>query len=109
MLDRADALEGDAARKASLEALNIPLRQEGFEAFLDEAGIAHFRHIATNKVSEFANLHRPLTPSEHKRRDLLLAFLDTCSEDELIGEFLLPMLRQLIFHRITAQTRCSFR
>lgn len=102
LLDRADALVGDEDRTASLEALNIPLRREGYEAFLDEAGIAHFRHIATNKVSEVANPHRPLTPSEQKRRDLLLAFLDTCSEDELIGDVLLPMFRQLGFHRITA-------
>ncbi|KHH89273.1 hypothetical protein PU46_23450, partial [Escherichia coli] len=42
------------------------------------------------------------TPHEIKRRTLLTAFLDTCSEDELIEEVLLPLFRQLGFHRITA-------
>ncbi|MDX1887843.1 hypothetical protein [Mycolicibacterium sp. 120270] len=37
-----------------------------------------------------------------ERRQLLEAFLDTCSEDELIEEVLLPLFRQLGFHRITA-------
>jgi hypothetical protein len=52
--------------------------------------------------SELANPHRPLTPAEAKRRSDLAAFLDTCSEDELIEEVLLPLFRQLGFHRITA-------
>jgi hypothetical protein len=52
--------------------------------------------------SELANPHRPLTPAEAKRRSDLAAFLDTCREDELIEEVLLPLFRQLGFHRITA-------
>jgi hypothetical protein len=36
-----------------------------------------------------------------KRREQLLAYLDECSEDELIEEVLLPPFRQLGFHRIT--------
>ncbi|MFB6612767.1 hypothetical protein ACFCV9_00845 [Streptomyces sp. NPDC056367] len=37
-----------------------------------------------------------------QRRSALAAFLDTCSEDELIEQVLLPMFRQQGFHRITA-------
>jgi hypothetical protein len=53
-------------------------------------------------ASELANPHRPLTVAEMKRRADLAAFLDACSEDELIEELLLPLFRQLGFHRITA-------
>lgn len=49
-----------------------------------------------------ANPHRPLAPAEVQRRHDLAAFLDTCSEDDLIEEVLLPLFRQLGFHRITA-------
>jgi hypothetical protein len=37
-----------------------------------------------------------------KKRDDLAKYLDRCSEDELIEEVLLPLFRQLGFHRITA-------
>lgn len=37
-----------------------------------------------------------------KRRSDLSTYLDHCSEDELIEEVLLPLFRQLGFHRITA-------
>ncbi len=49
-----------------------------------------------------ANPHRPLTAAEVKRRHELAAYLDKCSEDDLIEEVLLPLFRQLGFHRITA-------
>jgi hypothetical protein len=49
-----------------------------------------------------ANPHRPFTSSELKRRDQLVAYLNGCSEDELIEDVLLPLFRQLGFHRITA-------
>lgn len=102
LLDRADAMDGDDDRAKALVALNTPLRREGFEAFYDERGVAQFRHIASDKLSEFSSPHRPLTAEERKRRDLLSAYLDMCSEDALIGDILLPMFRQLGFHRITA-------
>src|SRR5262249_54936892 len=60
------------------------------------------RHIATNTIAQIESPHRPLTPSELKRQEQLLAYLDKCSEDELIEEVLLPLFRQLGFHRITA-------
>jgi hypothetical protein len=49
-----------------------------------------------------ANPHRPLTPAEVERRNELAAYLDKCSEEELIEDVLLPLFRQLGFHRITA-------
>lgn len=44
----------------------------------------------------------PVTAAETKRRQELAAYLDTCSEDELIEDVLLPLFRQLGFHRVTA-------
>jgi hypothetical protein len=61
------------------------------------------RHVGTNTVTVLAaNPHRLLTAAEVKRRQELAAYLDVCSEDELIEEVLLPLFRQLGFHRITA-------
>lgn len=102
LLDRAEATDGDPDRSLALNALNIVLAREGWAAFVDEHGIAQVRHIATNTVAQTANPHRPLTPSEIERRDQLTAYLGRCSEDELIGEILLPLFRQLGFHRVTA-------
>jgi hypothetical protein len=101
-LDRGDAQEGDPDRSQALAALNIVLAREGWEAFYDEHGMGQLRHIATNTVAEMANPHRPLTTAELKRREQLTAYLTECSEDDLIEEVLLPLFRQLGFHRITA-------
>lgn len=97
-----DAMEGDPGRSKALEELNKPLRREGYEAFYGDDNLLYIRHIGTKTVSVTNNPHRPLTPQEVKRRTLLTAFLDACSEDELIEEILLPLFRQLGFHRITA-------
>lgn len=101
-LDKGDAQDGDPDRSKALAALNIVLAREGWEAFYDEHGIGQLRHIATNTVAQMANPHRPLTPAEVERREQLTVYLDKCSEDELIEEVLLPLFRQLGFHRITA-------
>jgi len=53
-------------------------------------------------ISVATNPHRPFTPSEIKKREQLVEYLDKCSEDELIEEVLLPLFRQLGYHRITA-------
>jgi len=47
------------------------------------------------------NPHRHLTPAEIQRRDILSAYLDNCSEDDLIEDVLLPLFRELGFERIT--------
>ena len=46
--------------------------------------------------------HRPFSASELRRREQLLAYLDAASEDAMIEEVLLPLFRQLGFHRVTA-------
>ena len=102
VLDRGEAQAGDPDRGKALAALNIVLAREGWEAFYDEHGIGHLRHIATNTIAAKANPHRPLTPAEMERKNRLTQYLDKCSEDELIEVVLLPMFRQLGFHRITA-------
>jgi hypothetical protein len=102
VLDKGEAQEGDPDRSKALAALNIVLTREGWEAFYDKHGIGQLRHIATNTIAEIANPHRPMTAAELERKDQLIAYLDKCSEDELIEEVLLPLFRQLGFHRITA-------
>lgn len=102
LLDKSDAQEDDPDRTKALVALNLVLAREGWEAFYDENGVGQLRHVATNAVAQIANPHRPMTPAELERRDELIAYLGKCSEDELIEEVLLPLFRQLGFHRITA-------
>lgn len=102
VLDKGEAQEDDADRSKALAALNVVLASEGWEAFYDDNGIGQLRHIATNTVAEMANPHRPLTTAELERKDQLTAYLDKCSEDELIEEVLLSLFRQLGFHRVTA-------
>lgn len=97
-----DAMDDDPGRSKALEELNKPLMREGYEAFYGDDNLLYIRHIGTKTVSVSNNPHRPLTPHEIKRRTLLTEFLDTCSEDELIEDVLLPLFRQLGFHRITA-------
>lgn len=46
--------------------------------------------------------HRTLTASVMVKKAQLFTYLDTCSEGELIEDVLLPLVRQLGFHRITA-------
>ena len=102
LMHKSDAEPEDPDRSQSLEALNKPLSREGYEAFYGEDDFLYIRHIGTRTISTATNPHRPFTPKEVERRDLLIKYLDTCSEDELIGEVLLPLFRQLGYHRITA-------
>lgn len=102
LIDKADAQEGDPERSKALDALNKPLHREGFEAFYGEDGWLYIRHIRTQTVSAMANPHRPFTPKELDRRNKLSAYLESCSEDDLIEKILLPLFRQLGYHRISA-------
>lgn len=99
---KSDATDADPSRANALATLNTPLMREGFEAYYGDDDLLYVRHIATRTVSSAASPHRPLTPAEVKRRNQLSTYLDTCSEDVLIEEILLPMFRQLGFHRVTA-------
>lgn len=102
VLDKGDAAKDDLDRSKAIAALNVVLAREGWKAFYDEHGIGQLRHIATNTIAQMANPHRPLTPAEVARKERLTAYLERCSEDELIEEVLLPLFRQLGFHRVTA-------
>ncbi|WP_198144922.1 hypothetical protein [Pseudorhodobacter aquimaris] len=97
-----DAQPGDENRSNALAALNSVLKREGWEAFYDEDASAQLRHIKTNSIAQIVNPHRPLSPVEVARSKQLSDYLERCSEDELIEEVLLPLFRQLSFHRITA-------
>lgn len=102
VLGKNDAQQGDPDRSKALATLNTVLTREGWEAFYDEHGIGQLRHMATDTIAQMANPHRLMTPTEPERRKQLSAYLDKCAEDELIEEVLLPLFRQLGFHRITA-------
>lgn len=102
LLDRADAQPGDSERANALSKLNEVLVREGWEAFYDDLKVAQLRHVATNTIAQVANPHRPMTPAEILRKEQINEYLNRCTEDELIEGILLPLFRQLGFHRITA-------
>ena len=98
----ADALNEGRDRPHALAQLNEVLGREGYAAFYGEDGHCYLQHVDTHTVAgPAANPHRPLTPAERDRRDRLAAYLDECSEDELIEDILLPLFRQLGYHRVT--------
>jgi hypothetical protein len=103
LMDQGDATNEGPDRPSALKILNTALAREGFEAFYAEDRQCYLRHIGTKKVAGISTSpHRPLSAAEGKKRAQLEAYLDKCSEDELIQEVLLPLLRQAGFHRITA-------
>jgi hypothetical protein len=103
LMDPGDARNEGSERTGALTALNVALGREGFEAFYAADKQCHLRHIGTNTVvTPAANPHRPFSKAETARRDRLALYLDKASEDELIEEVLLPLFRQLGFHRVTA-------
>jgi hypothetical protein len=103
LMDQGDAVNEGATRPGALAILNGSLAREGFEAFYGADKLCYLRHVATNTVAmPSPNPHRPFSAAELKRREQLIAYLESASEDELIDELLLPLFRQLGFHRLTA-------
>ena len=102
LMQKSDAEPNDPDRSKALEGLNKPLSREGYEAFYGDDELLYIRHVGTKTISLAPNPHRPFTPKEIEKRDQLIAYLNQCSEDELIEEVLLPLFRQLGYHRITA-------
>ena len=102
LMHKSDAEPNDPDRSKALEELNKPLSREGYEAFYGDDELLYIRHVGTKTISLAANPHRPFTPKEIEKRDQLTSYLGQCSEDELIEEVLLPLFRQLGYHRITA-------
>ncbi|MGE9312242.1 hypothetical protein ACLOAU_11365 [Niabella sp. CJ426] len=87
---------------------------EHIEKDIDSRFSLAIRHLDNEQISRVSiipksydlnapmpNPHRPFSASENKRRNDLTAYLDKASEDELIEEILLPLFRQLGFHRIS--------
>jgi hypothetical protein len=103
LMDPADAIHEGADRPRALALLNVALAREGFEGFYAEDKQCHLRHIATKTIVPIGtNPHRPFSAAELKKREQLLSYLNVASEDQLIEEVLLPLFRQLGFHRVTA-------
>jgi hypothetical protein len=102
LMEKADAYNEDKNRLKALEELNNVLLRDNFEAFYADDNKCYLKHIPTQKVLKpSANPHRPFTNSEIKRRELIINYLGSCSEDELIEEILLPLFRQLGYYRIS--------
>lgn len=101
LMYKADALEDDPGRLKALEELNKPLSREGFRAFYDGKDQLAVEHIGTRAVSESVQPHRAFTQAELELREQIATFLSHCSEDELIEHVLVPLFRQLGFHRIS--------
>ncbi len=102
LMHKSDSEPDDPDRSLALKALNNPLSREGYEAFYGEDDLLYIRHIGTKTISTAASPHRPFTPKEVERREQLIEYLNNCSEDDLIDDVLLPLFRQLGYHRITA-------
>lgn len=103
LMDQGNSLNEGADRSNALALLNASLTREGFEAFYAEDKKCYLKHLGTSTVAmPTPNPHRPFSTAEIKRREQLVSYLDSCSEDDLISEILLPLFRQLGFHRITA-------
>lgn len=102
-MDQGDATNEDSNRQGALAMLSSILAREGFEPFYADDRQCYLRHVATNTIAAgHPNPHRPFSTAERERREQLLAYLTTASEDELIEEVLLPLFRQMGFHRVTA-------
>jgi hypothetical protein len=103
LMDKSDpATDDDEKRTKALQHLNTALAREGFQAFYGEDQHCYLRHIGTNIVVQAPpNSHRHFTVLEQTKRVQLAAYLGKISEDELIGDVLLPLFRQLGFHRVT--------
>lgn len=103
LMDSEDAFNEEPPRLKALKALNGAIKREGYEAFYGDDDQCYLRHSGTGTVAnESASPHRPLTAAETEKKNQLIAYLDQCSEDDLIEQILLPMFRQQGFARITS-------
>lgn len=102
LMDQGDAHNEGSDRPGALALLTAALTREGFEPFYADDRQCYLRHIATNTIATaYANPHRPFSPAEQKKRAQLSEYLAKASEDQLIEDVLLPLFRQMGFHRVT--------
>lgn len=103
LMDHDDATNESEERNLALADLNRALSREGMEAFYSDDRQCYLRNLRTNTVlTPSPNPHRPFSTAEMERREKLAEYLDSASEDAMIEEVLLPLFRQLGYHRITA-------
>ncbi len=103
LMDPGDSVNEGTERTGALAHLNAALSREGYEAFYGADKHCYLRNIESDTVAMMSpNPFRPFSAPELKRREQLIAYLDKVSEDELIEEVLLPLFRQLGFHRVAA-------
>lgn len=102
LMHKSEATEDDPQRINALIELNKPLSREGYEAFYSNDNNLYIKNLNNNQIIKPSeNPHRIFSEEEIKKRDLLINYLDKCSEDQLIENILLPLFRILGFHRIT--------
>lgn len=101
LLNKRDPMPDDPDRSQALASVNAVLANEGWEAFYDDHGVVQLRNIQTSTITDIANPHRPMNKAELERRDRLVAFLQQCSEDDLIEVVLVPLFKHIGFQRIT--------
>lgn len=102
LMDQGDAQNEGPDRPGALALLTASLAREGFEPFYADDRQCYLRHIATNTIAAaYTNPHRPFSPVEQKKRAQLNDYLAKASEDQLIEDVLLPLFRQMGFHRVT--------
>lgn len=102
LMDQSNAFNEDKNRLNALEEINNALLRENFEVFYGEDKKCYIKHIPSQKILKpSASPHRPFSTAEAKRREILVKYLDECSEDSLIEEILMPLFRQLGFYKIS--------
>ncbi len=104
LMDRADAVDNDESRAKALKTLNDSLARDNIIAFYDSFGVCQLQNTKSNASASTTVLpQRAWTSDEIKKRNELIQYLDTASEDDIIEEILLPLFQQLGFQRITAE------
>jgi hypothetical protein len=104
LMDPGDAGNEGPERPGALALLNTTLAREGFDAFYAPDKQCHLRHVGSGAwPGRQPARTAPSQRRELRRRELLTPSISkSASEDELIADVLLPLFRQLGFHRITA-------
>jgi len=101
-MDAGDSVNEGIDRPGGPAVLNAALAREGFEVLMLRTSFAICATSQRTRLTMLAaNPFRPLSAAEMKKRDAIVAYLDKASEDELIGEVLLPRFRQIGFQRVT--------
>jgi hypothetical protein len=103
LMDPGDAVNEGAERGDAFVAPEHIARSRWIRSVLCPDKQCYLRDLGTGPVAVASpSPHRAFTASERERRELLTLFLDHASGDVLIEEILMPLFRQIGFHRVTA-------